>query len=210
MRPKIVVVTLVGAFAVLGLIALLKGVAGKNAGAGGETTSTTGAAADAQAASTNSQPTALSGHAGNPAVSAEMRAAVIAKAIEEIQDIQAQANGTNNPEIIAALLAKLTHPEPEVRKAALQAIKELNDTNAVPGLQQVANATKEPREKVAVLDVIDYLNLPSAVPDQPLDYYTNLVTHHDHQVRQAHTNGTVHASRDLPATSPSAKPALPQ
>ncbi len=102
-----------------------------------------------------------------------MRAAEIEKELDAIREIQGEANGENNPTIISALLAKFAHPEAAVRKAALEALKELNDTNAVPGLQQVADLTKDPREKVAVLDTIDYLNLPSIMADAPADYPTN-------------------------------------
>ena len=42
----------------------------------------------------------------------------------------------------------------------MEAIKEINDTNAIPGLQKAADSIQDPHGKVAVLDVIEYLNLP--------------------------------------------------
>ena len=54
-----------------------------------------------------------------------------------------------------------------MRKAALAALVQLNDTNAVPGLKQAAEQMKDPRAKVAVMDTIDYLKLPSVMPDVP-------------------------------------------
>lgn len=76
--------------------------------------------------------------------------------------------------IISALIGKVQNPEGEVRKAALAALVQLNDTNAVPGLQQAAELMKDPHAKVDVMDTIDYLKLPSVTPDvQPAYTLTN-------------------------------------
>ncbi len=111
----------------------------------------------------------------NPvAVSPELQAAITAKQMEQIQELQGEIDGTNNPTIIQALLDKMVEPEAEVRKAALEAVKEINDTNAIPGLEKAAEAIQDPRGKVAVMDVVEYLKLPSAMPDvQPPETLTN-------------------------------------
>lgn len=171
MRPKIVILTLCVAFFVLGLAAVLKGVARKRSESG-ETTQTL-QTNSLSGSSTNTLLTGFNGNIANTVEAERIRAIIIAKAIEEIQDIQAQADGTNNPLVIASLISKMSNPELEVRKAALEAVKQLNDTNAISKLQQVADATKDPHEKVAVLDVIDYLNLPSATPAVPPADYAN-------------------------------------
>jgi hypothetical protein len=173
MRPKVVILTLVAAFGLLGIIAVLKGVAGKHAqDADGSLSGSTTNAGLASAA-TNGSTTGMTG-SSSTAVSEQMRAAVIAKEIEQIQQLQGEADGTNNPIIISALLDKISNPEADVRKAAVEALRELNDTNAISGLEKVVDNLKDPREKVAVLDAIDYLKMPSVMADVPAtDYSTN-------------------------------------
>jgi len=174
MRPKVVVVTLIAAFCVLGMVAVLKGLSAKHAGDNGGQTGST-ANVDSASAGTNAKGMQVAGTSGNPAVSDEMRAAIIAKEIEQIQQMVGESNGANNPVIITALIDKLADPADEVRKAALAALVQLNDTNAVPGLQQAVGRMQDPRTKVAIMDTIDYLNLPDAIPSEPPPGYTNHV-----------------------------------
>jgi HEAT repeat protein len=174
MRPKVVILTLVVAFGLLGMIAVMKGLGGKHAGDSGTPSQDSTAKADSSSVGTNADgsPAAAS---GNPVVSDELRAALIDKEIEQIQQLQGEVDGTNNPVIIQALIEKAGNPEAEVRKAAVEALRELNDTNAIPGLQKLADGIQDAREKVAVLDVIDYLKLPNIMPDNaPIDTDTNI------------------------------------
>jgi hypothetical protein len=179
MRPKIVILTLVAAFVVLGVVALLKGMAGKNAGGQGDQPPAVQAAAEPPVAGTNGQSIPAAGANAAVTVSPEMRAAFIAKEVEQISELQSQADGSNNLMIIAAILDKFSQPEAEVRQAALDALRALNDTNAVPGLEKAAENLKDPREKVAVLDTIDYLKMPSVTDGVPPDMATNYSTHVD-------------------------------
>ena len=64
------------------------------------------------------------------------------------------------PQTTGLLLGKVTHREPEVRKAALEALVQLNDTNAIPGLEQATSLIEDPREKVTLMDAVSYLKLP--------------------------------------------------
>jgi HEAT repeat protein len=107
------------------------------------------------------------------AISEEMRAAAVGKELDAIRELQGEADGENNPIIITALLDKLSNPEAEVRKAALESLRQLNDTNAVPGLEKVAESTKDPREKVAVMDAIEYIKMPSVTENVPPEFATN-------------------------------------
>ncbi|HEX4349270.1 MAG TPA: HEAT repeat domain-containing protein [Verrucomicrobiae bacterium] len=173
MRPKVVILTMLVAFGLLGAIAVFKGMQGKHA-------DDLGVQTPGQLATTNSGSGGVANTKGpeggtNPvAVSPELQAAITAKQIEQIQELQGEVDGTNNPTIIQALLDKVMQPEEDVRKAALEAIKEIDDTNAIPGLQKAADGIQDARTKVAVLDVIDYLKLPSAMPDvQPPETLTN-------------------------------------
>ena len=176
MRPKIVILILVAGFGLLAIIVVLKGVmAGHSGNAGGQAPATE-ANAGLQFAATNVQVVQVNPDSTNTAASSEqMRAAAIEKELDAIQELQGEADGDNNPTIISALLEKVVHPEQAVRAAALNALKHLNDTNAVPGLQQAVEHIQDPRGKVAVLDVIDYLKLPNATPDvPPADSDTNI------------------------------------
>ena len=61
----------------------------------------------------------------------------------------------------------MTHREPEVRKAAKDALVQLGDTNAIPGLEQALGLVEDPREKLAMMEAIDYLKLPDAMAIDP-------------------------------------------
>ena len=174
MRPKIVILILTVAFGLLAIMVVLKGVmAGHSGNAGGQTPATE-ANAGSQSAATNDQVVQVNPDSSNTAASSEqVRAAAVEKELDAIQALLGEANGDNNPTIISALLDKVANPEAEVRKAALAALAQLNDTNAVPGLEQAAELMKDPRAKVAVMDTIDYLNLPNVTPDVLPDDFTN-------------------------------------
>jgi hypothetical protein len=176
MRPKVVILILVAAFGLLGIVVVLKEVMAGHSGSAGGQTPVTEANAGSQSAATNDQVVQVNPNSSNAAASSEqMRAAAIQKELDAIRELQDQADGANNPTIISALIGKVENPEPEVRTAALAALVQLNDTNAVPGLQQAADAIKDPRAKVAVMDTIDYLNLPDAMPAvQPPESFTNI------------------------------------
>jgi hypothetical protein len=174
MRPKVVILILVAGFGLLGIMVVLKGVmAGHSGNAGGQTPATE-ANVDSQSAATNDQVVQVNPDSSNTAASSEqMRAAAIENELDAIRELQGEADGSNNPTIISALLDKVANPEAEVRGAALDALRQLNDTNAVPGLQQAVDLIKDPRGKVAVLDTIDYLKLPNVTPDVPPADYAN-------------------------------------
>jgi hypothetical protein len=177
MRPKIVILILVVALGLLGIIVVLKGLTGGHAGDAGGQKPAVEASVESPAAATNDQVVQVvqvnPNSSNTAAITEQLRAAEVENEVNQIQDLQGEADGTNNPIIITALLDKLSHPEAEVRKAVLDALKQLNDTNAVPGLEQAAENIKDPREKVAVLDTIDYIKLPSATENVPPELATN-------------------------------------
>jgi hypothetical protein len=180
MRPKIVILILVVALGLLGIIVVLKGLTGGHAGDASGQKPVVEASVESPTAATNDeviQVVQVNPNSSNTAaVTEQLRAAEVEKEVNQIQDLQGEADGTNNPIIITALLDKLSHPEAEVRKAVLDALKQLNDTNAVPGLEQAAENIKDPREKVAVMDAIDYIKLPSATENVPPELATNFPT----------------------------------
>jgi hypothetical protein len=166
MRPKVVIGIMLVAVGLLGGVIILKGLGGKPPSDGG------GQASNANA-DTNSTMTAgnSAGPAGStgapPVVSPEMRQAIIDKEQEQIQELVGEANGTNNPMIISALVEKLDNPEVEVGKAALAGLVQLNDTNAVGPLQQMEAKIQSVKMKAAIEDTVTYLNLPDCMPAVP-------------------------------------------
>ena len=177
MRPKIVILILVIGMGLVAVVVLLKGVTGGRPSKDTQVVSTGEPTNQAPPAAINDQvvqDVQVNPNSSNTAAIAEqLRAAEVENEVNQIQDWQGEADGTNNPSIITALLDKLSNPEAEVRQSALEALKQLNDTNAVPGLEQAAENIKDPREKVAVLDAIDYIKLPSATENVPPEFATN-------------------------------------
>jgi hypothetical protein len=62
---------------------------------------------------------------------------------------------------LETILAELNNPEKAVRAEALDAVVEFASSNAIPRLREIAAATEDPREKVALLDAAEFLALPS-------------------------------------------------
>lgn len=180
MRPKVVIVTLLAAFALLAGIAVMRGLAGRHVRDGGGQASAPAQDSNSSPA-TNQQTAQLAASSGNPpVVSDEMRAALIEKETDQIQELAGEVDGTNDPIIIAALLQKVENPEAQVRQAALDALTHIDDmvqaddTNVVAGLRQVADRTTDLTAKVAIMETINYLNLPSAFPAvQPPETFSN-------------------------------------
>lgn len=108
----------------------------------------------------------LAANSSNTAAILEgLRVAERMRALDEVRELQAAGGAT--PNTTELLLNKLTHKEADVREAALQALVHLGDTNVLPGLEQALATIENPREKVAMMDAIEYLKLPTALSDLP-------------------------------------------
>ena len=70
----------------------------------------------------------------------------------------AAAADPNSPE---AVLADLQSPLREVRLAAAERAKQVEDRSIVPRLREIADRTDDPAEKAAIEDAINFINLPS-------------------------------------------------
>lgn len=174
MRPKIAIFTLAVAIALIGLTIILKNRTSDSAEAVGQQAHDSVAVVETQTdsdkgQSVQSSPVVLDTNK-LAAIADELRSAEVDKQVDEIETLRTEANGENNiTVVIPGIIAKMSHPEAEVRKNALEALRHLNDTNAVTALEKVLSKIQDPREKVAVLDTIEYLMLPSAMPDAPPD-----------------------------------------
>jgi hypothetical protein len=160
MRPKIVILTLVIAVGLIGVIVVLKGLTGN----GTQVVPVEESNGPAPAV-TNIQ--VNPGSNNTAPVSEEARAAQKEKEMDEVRD--AIATGTVDQQATEnILLDKMTSPDPEVRKAALEALVQLNATNTIPRLQQLAQILEDPHDKAAVLDAIAYLQLPDTTTTNEL------------------------------------------
>jgi HEAT repeat protein len=79
--------------------------------------------------------------------------------VSELDDIM-EGNRPEN-ERLGVALASLDSPDKKVRRAALEAVRGLDDRDAVPRLEDLASRTEDPEEKAALIEVADFLNLPS-------------------------------------------------
>ncbi len=70
---------------------------------------------------------------------------------------------------LGKILAELRNPDPEIRKAALQAVKNSGSRDAIPYLVKAASEAREPEEPQEIRKVIEYLELPSAAEETESD-----------------------------------------
>lgn len=90
---------------------------------------------------------------GQEALSEEMVEAKVAElaALTEVAD-------TNS---LRALVRHLDHPMPAIRVAALTEIVNVASRDAIPMLKEALGRTADPREKVKIIEAIEYLELPT-------------------------------------------------
>jgi hypothetical protein len=156
MRPKIVLLMLLAAVAALLVIGLVGGVMGGK-----------------QASASPPEPAQSKPATNDVAQVTPHEASVVASTPEEDRatakqnDLDAISNaliqGDGDPNSLLALESRLDNQDPEVRKAAVEAAIHLGNTNIIPRLLVVMQQLQDPREKVAFLDAVEYLQLPSAL-----------------------------------------------
>ena len=162
MRPKIALLILVLAGGLVVLAAVFKGAFGGNPSHLPQPQE----AAPVEAASQGDTPPQLNPNGSNSAaVLEQLRAKELAKDLDQVRALQSQ--GAADPQTAELLLNKVTSRELEVRKAAVEALVQLNATNVIPGLEQALNQTDDTREKAALLEAINYLKLPEDAPPPP-------------------------------------------
>lgn len=80
------------------------------------------------------------------------------KVLDEIKE--ALLEGTDNPAKAEEVRAHLKSDDAEIRKSAVETLMHLNDRGAIPALKEALDRVQDPREKVAIMDAIDYLETP--------------------------------------------------
>ena len=153
MRPKVVILTLLVVVGLVAAMVILKGARQQGAVT---PTPTENAGVQEETHSNPSEP-------GSTNIVAQAPVDDTQTLVQKITDIQAE--GMPTPQGRAVLLAALTEgKEKEVRQAALNAIVQLDDTAAIPGLEQALAQIADPREKATVMDAVEQLKLPSTTP----------------------------------------------
>lgn len=103
---------------------------------------------------------------GNTAMTAEEQAALMKqKDLDAVNDALASNDG--DPRAMLEIASRLENPDDEVRTAAREAAVHLGDTNIIPYLTTALTDLQNPREKVAIMDAIEYLSIPVAPEGYP-------------------------------------------
>jgi len=89
----------------------------------------------------------------NVVLSAEERSAEI----DRLQDWSMN----DDAESLNHIVADLTSPEKEIREAAIEATKQFGSTNAIAALKAAAGSVENIEDKIACLEVGNFLSLPS-------------------------------------------------
>ena len=124
----------------------------------------------------------------------------VGKRIAELEELAMNDDAASRD----AILAELQNPDKEIRKAALEAAIQFNDRSVVPRLQEIAAQMEDPGEKAAVLEAIDYINLPS------LSEY--LAERKAQRAAMGLTNGPPFSTNGIstrPSRRPPSQPSLP-
>jgi hypothetical protein len=90
-------------------------------------------------------------------LSPEEREDLINERIREISDLSSESD----PDATTQLLAELTNGIPELRKAALEAVMQAGNADAIPHLKELADSSQDPKEKKELREAMDFLKLPS-------------------------------------------------
>jgi len=170
MRPKIVLVIMLTAVLALGLLVVLrvgltKRISGQGAMAGSVNEASETAAVpgifttNAESGTTGTQPRPLVTNivATTPD---EDRLEAAAAAMERLK--LALLDDGANPQVVEEVREQLLHSDVEVRKAAVETLIHLHDRGAIPKLKEALAKVEDPREKVGIMDAIEYLEIPEA------------------------------------------------
>jgi hypothetical protein len=79
--------------------------------------------------------------------------------IRQLSELAVQGDAASLSEI----LGELTNPNQEISKAALEAVVQSGNTDAIPALKELSEKSSDPREKKDLREAIEFLKLPSLV-----------------------------------------------
>jgi hypothetical protein len=93
----------------------------------------------------------------NAAPSEESVERIVKMKMEQLQELSRQSDRAS----MEAILAEMRSPYPEVRADALEAIVQFRSRDAIPALKELAAKTDDPQEQRAILDAVEFLELPT-------------------------------------------------
>jgi len=85
------------------------------------------------------------------------QAGYVAKRVAELQDLGME----NDSASLDTILSELDNGDPSIRQAAVEAAVQFGSRDAIPRLMKAAAQADDPKEKSAILDAIEFLNLPT-------------------------------------------------
>ena len=159
MKPKFVLVILLLGVAALALMGIIHGVVNKREGPAQPSPVVPPEKAEASQTTSNVPVNAQA--TSNIAMTAnEQTAFQKQKDLDAVNDALLSSDG--DPRAMLEVASRLENSDAEVRTAARESAVHLGDTNIIPYLNSALNNLKDPREKVAIMDAIAYLQIPSA------------------------------------------------
>jgi len=81
----------------------------------------------------------------------------VAARIAALRDLSTKTDRAS----LETLLSEVKNQDEEIREAALDAISQSGNRAAIPGLREAAAQTGDRREKQAIVDVIEFMSLPT-------------------------------------------------
>jgi hypothetical protein len=82
---------------------------------------------------------------------------IVKEKFEQLQELATKSD----PDSMEAILAQMKSPYPEVRSDALEAIIQFRSRDAIPSLKEFATQAEDPKEKLAILEAVEFLQLPT-------------------------------------------------
>jgi flagellar basal body-associated protein FliL len=159
LKPKFVLVILLLGVAALALMGIIHGVVNKREGPAQPSPVVPPEKAEASQTTSNVPVNAQA--TSNIAMTAnEQTAFQKQKDLDAVNDALLSSDG--DPRAMLEVASRLENSDAEVRTAARESAVHLGDTNIIPYLNSALNNLKDPREKVAIMDAIAYLQIPSA------------------------------------------------
>jgi hypothetical protein len=174
MRPKVLIIVLLfGCFVVVALLLFRGGspntAPGVDQGPADQTSDVASSNSDTTMKPTTTAPPPLSladmtrqgasAESKNPLdmTPEEKHEAYVATRVQELDEM-----GTSGDlDSLNTLLSELGNREPEIRKAALEAIVQFGSRDVIPKLEDAELQVDDPHEKAAIADAIEFLQLPT-------------------------------------------------
>lgn len=184
MRPKIALTILIGGLLVVGALLALRPRSSGALDSSRTSDATAGSGSDPSlggvitGSSSNARPAApprlpvpasrrmygarVSARGGDSSIPAEPLTAeqqedAVNERILELSDLATQGDSAS----LGVILSELSNDNPDIRRAALDAVMQSGNPDAIPALQQLADRSVDPQQRTDLAQAIEFLSLPS-------------------------------------------------